>query len=90
MIAAAHYISLRALYTLFETQQTSVAGWIRERRLERCRRDLADPALRERSVSAIAARRGLTDPAHFSRAFRAAYGLPPTEYRRAARAGLAQ
>jgi AraC-like DNA-binding protein len=41
---------------------------------------LADPGL---SPSAIAARWGLTDPAHFSRAFRAAYGLPPTEYRRA-------
>ena len=36
------------------------------------------------SASAIAARWGLTDPAHFSRAFRAAYGLPPSEYRREA------
>jgi AraC-like DNA-binding protein len=32
-------------------------------------------------VSAIAARWGLMDAAHFSRAFRAAYGLPPAEYR---------
>jgi AraC-like DNA-binding protein len=84
-IAAAHHISLRALYKLFETQQTSVAGWIRERRLAQCRRDLADPSLADRPVSAIAARWGLTDPAQFSRAFRAAYGLPPTAYRRATR-----
>jgi AraC-like DNA-binding protein len=83
-IAAAHHISLRYLYKLFETQQTSVAGWIRERRLERCRRDLADPALADWSVTAIALRWGLTDPAHFSRAFRGAYGLSPTEFRRAA------
>jgi AraC-like DNA-binding protein len=34
-------------------------------------------------VSAIAARRGLPDPAHFSRLFRGAYGLPPGDYRRA-------
>lgn len=27
------------------------------------------------------ARWGFTDPAHFSRAFRAAYGMPPAEYR---------
>jgi AraC-like DNA-binding protein len=32
-------------------------------------------------VSAIAARWGLIDAAHFGRLFRAAYGLPPAEYR---------
>lgn len=85
VVAAAHHISLRYLYKLFDNQPTSVAGWIRERRLERCRGDLVDPALGDRSVSAIAARWGFTDPAHFSRTFRASYGLPFTEYRRAAR-----
>jgi AraC-like DNA-binding protein len=83
-IAGAHHLSLRYLYKLFETQHISVAAWIRDRRLERCRRDLADPALADWSVSAIAARWGLVDPAHFSRTFRAVYGLSPTEYRRAA------
>jgi AraC-like DNA-binding protein len=33
-------------------------------------------------VSAVAARWGLTNAAHFSRAFRAAYGVSPVEYRR--------
>jgi AraC-like DNA-binding protein len=80
-VAAAHYISIRYLYKLFETQEATVAGWIRQRRLERCRRDLLDPTLRDWPVSVIAARWGLTDPAHFSRTFRAAYGLPPAEYR---------
>jgi AraC-like DNA-binding protein len=80
-IAAAHHVSVRYLYKVFETQQTSVAGWIRARRLERCRRDLLDPTLQVRPVSAIAARWGLTNAAHFSRAFRAAYGVPPVEYR---------
>jgi AraC-like DNA-binding protein len=80
-IAAAHHISLRHLHKLFAAEQATVAGWVRRRRLERCRRDLLDPGLRHRPVSAIAARWGLTDPAHFSRAFRAAYGLPPVEYR---------
>ncbi|MGH9214595.1 MAG: helix-turn-helix domain-containing protein [Acidimicrobiales bacterium] len=86
VIAAANNISLRYLYKLFETQQTTVAGWTRQRRLERCRRDLLDPTLGDRSVSAIACRWGLTDAAHFSRLFRAAYGLPPGEYRRSAEA----
>jgi AraC-like DNA-binding protein len=80
-IAAAHHISVRYLYKLFELEGDSVAGWIRRRRLERCRRDLLDPALRARPVSAIGARWGITSPAHFTRLFRAAYGVPPSEYR---------
>jgi AraC-like DNA-binding protein len=81
-VARAHHISLRSLYSLFEGRRASVAGMIRERRLERCRRDLLDPSLGAVPVSAIAARWGLTNPAHFSRAFRAAYGASPVEYRR--------
>lgn len=80
-IAAAHYVSLRYLYKLFETQGHGVADWIRRRRIERCRRDLLDPAHRHLPVSAVAARWGLPNPAHFSRLFRATYGLPPAEYR---------
>jgi AraC-like DNA-binding protein len=81
VIAAANHISLRYLHKLFETQEATVAAWIRQRRLERCRRDLLDPALEGWPVSAIAARWGLMDATHFSRSFRAAYGLPPAEYR---------
>jgi AraC-like DNA-binding protein len=81
---AAHHVSIRYLHRLFETQQTTVADWIRRRRLDRCRRDLVDPALRDLPVNAIAARWGLLNAAHFSRTFRAAYGVPPVEYRRQA------
>jgi AraC-like DNA-binding protein len=81
-VARAHHVSLRWLYRLFEEEPTSVAGLIRERRLERCRRDLLDPSLAGLPVSAVAARWGLTNAAHFSRAFRAAYGASPVEYRR--------
>jgi len=82
LVASAHYISVRYLYRLFETRGMTVASWIRHRRLERCRKDLADPALGDVPVSAVAARWGLPDPAHFSRLFRRTYGLPPAEYRR--------
>jgi len=84
-IAAAHHVSLRALQKLFHDEGLTVAGWIRQRRLERCRRDLADPALAARSVAGIAATWGFTSAADFSRAFRAAHGMPPAEYRRSAR-----
>jgi AraC-like DNA-binding protein len=80
-IAAAHYISLRSLYKLFETEPTTVAGWIRRRRLERCRSALLDPAHRHMPVSTIAADWGFASAAHFSRAFRSAYGLAPAQYR---------
>lgn len=83
IVAAAHHISLRYLYKLFASQQATVAGWIRQRRLELCRRDLLDPAQRHRAVTAIAARWGLTNATHFSRMFKAAYGVSPVEYRSA-------
>lgn len=81
-IAAAHHISLRYLHRLFEEEQATVAGWIRRRRLERCRGDLLDPARTGEPVAAIGMRWGFRDPAHFNRRFRAAYGVPPGEYRR--------
>ncbi|RJO79220.1 helix-turn-helix domain-containing protein [Nocardia panacis] len=88
-IAASHYISTRYLHKLFHEESTTVAGWIRERRLEHCRRDLRDPLRRDRSIGAIAARWGFADPAHFSRVFRAAYGRSPHEYRSAENIGAA-
>ncbi|WP_196443753.1 helix-turn-helix domain-containing protein [Planomonospora sp. ID67723] len=81
-IAAAHHISLRYLHRLFHDDGHTVAGWIRQRRLQRCRRDLADPRLAAHTISSIAARWGFTSPAHFSQAFRSAYGLSPRQFRR--------
>jgi AraC-like DNA-binding protein len=80
-IAAAHHISLRYLHKLFQEEGHTVAGWIRQRRLERCRRELADPQLATRPVHAIAARWGFTNPAHFSQVFRSAYGQSPRQFR---------
>jgi len=80
-IAAAHFISTRHLHGLFQEQGTTVSTWIRTRRLEQCRRDLLDPILADRPVAAIAARWGFVDAAHFSRAFKTAYGVSPSEYR---------
>ncbi|MGW6798351.1 helix-turn-helix domain-containing protein [Streptomyces sp. NPDC055039] len=80
-IADAHHISLRHLQQLLAEDDTSPAAWLRHRRLERCRFDLADPRLYARPIRAVAARWGFTDPAHFSRLFRAAYGIPPRDYR---------
>ncbi|MGI5142642.1 MULTISPECIES: helix-turn-helix domain-containing protein [unclassified Streptomyces] len=76
-IAATHHISTRTLERLFQSHGTTPAAWIRTRRLDRCRHDLADPLLHERPIHATAARWGFRDPAAFTRAFRAAYGVSP-------------
>jgi AraC-like DNA-binding protein len=80
-VAAAHHISVRYLHRLFQSQQTTVADWIRQRRLDRCRHDLLDPALRRWPVGRVGVRWGFLTPGQFSRAFRTEYGLPPGEYR---------
>ncbi|QKV91515.1 helix-turn-helix domain-containing protein [Streptomyces sp. NA02950] len=83
-IAAAHHISARSLHRLFQGQGLTVSAFIRRQRLERARRDLADPRLGDRPIHAIAARCGFPRPADFTRAFRAEYGIPPRDYRRTA------
>lgn len=80
-IARANHISVRYLHKLFQEQGTSVGSWVRERRLANCRRDLADPALAQRGVHAIARSWGFDDAAHFSKIFKASYGQPPGAYR---------
>jgi AraC-like DNA-binding protein len=42
---------------------------------------LADPRLAARPINATAARWGFTSHAHFSQAFRNAYGLSPRQFR---------
>ncbi|MFC9837866.1 helix-turn-helix domain-containing protein [Rhodococcus sp. NPDC127530] len=82
VVAAAHFISVRYLYKLFQNEQMTIAQWIRHRRLEHSRRDLADPLQALRPVGEIAARNGMLNAPHFSQIFRAEYGASPSEYRR--------
>ncbi|AUI50972.1 hypothetical protein AC20117_09230 [Arthrobacter crystallopoietes] len=80
-IAAAHFISPRYLQMLFQRNGVTVSSWIRERRLERCHRDLADPSHASDSVTALAARWGFLEPAHFSRTYKKRFGVSPRETR---------
>ena len=80
-IAAAHFLSTRRMHGLFQEEDTTIAAHIRELRLEHCRVDLMNPAFADLPVSAISARWGFTDAAHFSRSFRAQFGCSPRELR---------
>lgn len=82
-IAAAHHISVRYLHKLFQSDGTTVSRWIQHRRLEECRRELSRPGRMRPAVAAVAHRWGFTSPAHFSRAFRTAYGMSPRAWQAA-------
>jgi AraC-like DNA-binding protein len=81
-VAAAHHMAPRTLTRLFEHEPATVSEYIRSRRLHAVRRDLGDPLLAGRSIAAVAARWCFTDQANLTRAFRAEFGLTPSEFRR--------
>ncbi|MFD4118658.1 helix-turn-helix domain-containing protein [Streptomyces niveus] len=80
-IAAAHGISVRHLYTVLSRSGISLGDWIRTRRLAECRRELAGPDGRLRTVAAIGRRWGFVDATHFSKVFKRTYGISPRAWR---------
>lgn len=80
-IAAAHGISVRHLYAVLSRAGISLGDWIRAQRLDACRRELAGPAGRSRTVAAIGRSWGFVNATHFSRVFKEAYGLSPRAWR---------
>lgn len=82
LIAKAVGLSSRYVNDLFEDEATSLMRHVWQRRLEKCRKDLEDPAHAGHRVSEIAFRWGFNDLSHFSRAFRQRFGCSPRDYRR--------
>lgn len=80
-VASHHHVSTRHLQKMFEADGQTVAGWIRHRRLEKCRRDLKDARFRDESIGTICARYGLVNSSHFSRLFKDTYGVSPRAFR---------
>ncbi|MCX5384800.1 AraC family transcriptional regulator [Streptomyces sp. NBC_00083] len=83
MIAAAHHVSLSYLHRLFtrDSHGTTLVAAIRHQRLTKAYRDLLDPALRSVPIHVIAARCGFTHASAFTRAFKTAYGIAPSDHR---------
>ena len=81
-IAAEFHVSSRHVHALFQETGVGAAHWIKRRRLEECRRDLADPLLASESVNEIAARWGHHDSAYFSRVFKETFNESPSNWRR--------
>jgi AraC family transcriptional regulator, positive regulator of tynA and feaB len=81
-VAAEAGISIRYANALLSAEGTSLERCILDRRLERCRRALEDPRQAHRTIGEIAFAWGFSDLSHFGRRFKAAFGVPPGEYRR--------
>jgi AraC-like DNA-binding protein len=76
-------ISVRQLHLLFEPTGTTFSRYLLARRLERVRLALADGP--RRKVLDIACSCGIESSTVFYRAFRDAYDMNPTDYRRSLR-----
>jgi AraC-like DNA-binding protein len=81
-IAAEHHISVRHLYKVLADGEISLGAWIRNERLERCRRMLAEPRSSALTIAAVARLWGYAEPSTFARHFRETYGVTPREARR--------
>ena len=84
-IAREHHVSVRHLYRLLARSGIVLGDWIRQQRLEACRRALAEPGDTS-TIAAVAHQWGFVDVTHFGRVFKAAYGMSPREWRTSSRA----
>jgi AraC-like DNA-binding protein len=84
-VAARCGMSTRYLHGLFAESSETFMRWVLSRRLSRCRDALVDPTLRARGIADIAFAWGFRDVSHFGRAFKAAFGMTPRDWRRVGR-----
>ena len=82
LIAAATGFSARYINSLFTDEGTSLMRHVWQRRLEKCRQALRNPAQHGQGIAQIAYHWGFNDQAHFSRSFKQAFGISPRDYQR--------
>jgi|GEM_PF-362643 len=80
MVAQAMKCSKRYIHKVFRGDQT-VSDYIWSQRLERCKTILCEPGAGEITLTQLAFDSGFSSSAHFSRAFRDRYGVPPKQFR---------
>jgi AraC-like DNA-binding protein len=80
-VARALAVSRRQLFRVCQQADLSLEQYIIGRRLEGAKAELATAVGRARTIASTANRWGFRDPTHFSRRFKAAYGLLPRDWR---------
>jgi AraC-like DNA-binding protein len=83
-IAYANHMSIRRLYSIWAAREVSLAEHIMACRLRGASRDLLRQELPARSVTELASSWGFVSAAHFSKRFKAAYGVSPLQWRQLA------
>ncbi len=87
-IAGAIGVSERYLYALFRSEGSSPAKVIMDERLSRAWTALEQPRQVARTMESLAHSLGFKHAAHFTRAFKDRYGMPPSQHREQALARL--
>ena len=80
-LSAALGFSPAHIHRLFAGEEQTFTAWLWSCRLVACKRRLEDAAQAHFTISEIAFKSGFNSSAHFSRAFRARFGLSPSECR---------
>lgn len=80
-VADAFGMSRRSLYNLFLGSQRTPRAFIQEARMARARQLMAQAPGRGLPLAVVAQRSGFSNPAHFSRAFHARFGVAPSVWR---------
>jgi AraC-like DNA-binding protein len=86
-IARTQHVSVRQLYKTCAAAGISLEQWIIHQRLEGARSTLSSAAGGHRSIAGTALAWGFTDPSHFARRFRDAFGMTPHEWQQARAVG---
>ncbi|QGU06012.1 Transcriptional activator FeaR [Corynebacterium occultum] len=84
MVADSAHISVRYLHQIFKQSGMTCASYIRLRRMERVRADLALEEFAMVPVEKLLQRWGVQNPSHFGQVFKRIEGCTPTEFRRQA------
>jgi AraC-like DNA-binding protein len=87
-LADSEGVTPRYVQKLFGANGETFSGYLRMRRLERCRQDLTSPQHVTRSIPEIYNRWGFKGATQFGRAFRKRFGASPRQMRRQARMDL--
>ncbi|MBV4411941.1 helix-turn-helix transcriptional regulator [Enterobacteriaceae bacterium YMB-R22] len=80
-VSCINQVSTRYIQKLFTSAGMKFNQYIRERRIELCKRDLANPHYANLSISEICYKWGFSDLAYFSRVFSQHVGISPRAYR---------
>jgi AraC-like DNA-binding protein len=80
-LATVFGVSRRSLYNVFMPSELTPHAFIQSARLGRACELLRRSNGRKATVAQVARQCGFADPAHFSRAFHARHGVPPTAWR---------